>query len=132
MSETIVFPDAALLVIDYLNDHLAASVEPRIPAERPAAFLTVQRVGGPRATLVTDAPLLAIEAWGDNDEDAHDLAQEARAQLHALPGTVLDGVAVYRVDEAAGPALLPDPLSNQSRYVFTVAVHLRGTPAALS
>lgn len=130
--ETIVFPDAAAIVIGYLDDELTAAVLPRIPDPRLAEFLTVQRVGGPRRSLVSDAPLLAIGAWGDDDETAHDLAQNARGLIHALLGTVQAGVPVYLIEEAAGPALLPDPLSNQSRYVFTVAVHLRGVAATPS
>lgn len=124
MRPVVIFPDAVEVIIGHLADVLDDPVEPRVPNPRPDRFLTVQRVGGARRTIVTDAPLLAFEAWAQSDQDAHDLAQLARAHVHALVGT-----AVYLVEEAGGPALLPDPESHQSRYVFTVAVHLRGEAA---
>lgn len=124
--EVIVFPDAAAIVIGHLAGELDPPVLPRIPNPRPDTFVTVQRVGGPRRNLVTDAATLAIEAWAPTEEAAHDLAQLARGHVAAMVGDLFAGVPVYRVDEFSGPQLLPDPTSDQPRYTFTVAVATRG------
>lgn len=126
---TVTFPDSAALVISYLNANLTPPVGSRIPNPRPAAFVTVQRTGGPKRNLVTDSPQLTVESWAATDAAAHDLAQQARALLNDLGDSVksISGVAVYRVDEVSGPADLPDPLSNQSRYTQSFSVALRGS-----
>lgn len=131
----VLFPDAAAILIDYLRGLLAARgdsapVGQKTPNPRPARFVTIHRVGGPRRSIVADAPLLAVECWATTDPDAHDLAQLARALLHTARGRSLDGVAVYRIAEAGGPVNLPDPLSQQSRYTFTLEVALRGAALA--
>lgn len=126
MSDLFVFPDAVSLIIDYLNPELDVPVAPRVPNPRPDKFVTVARVGGPRRDIVTDRPLITIESWAGSDEDAHDQAQIVRALLHEMPGRSIGGTAVYTVDEASGPQLLPDPLSDQPRYTFLVQIALRG------
>ena len=124
MIETIVFPDAVELVCDHLRTLLAPTpVVSRVPTTRPATFVRVQRVGGVRRNLVTDEPTLTVEAWAATEQAAQDLSQLARAHIYAMPG----GGDVYRVTEIGGPVLLPDPLSDQPRYSFTVAVATVGT-----
>jgi hypothetical protein len=123
----IVFADATVVVVQGLDAGLADPVLPRVPNPRPAAFYTVRRVGGPRRNIVTDSPTITVESWGGSDEDAADMAQLARAVLHDLLGTVVDGVLVCKVDEFSGPVNLPDPLSDQPRYTQTFSVALRAT-----
>jgi hypothetical protein len=125
--EPIVFPNAEGKVAGYLRTVLGEQVENRVPNPRVGTFLVVRRVGGVTETIVSDAASLAVEAWDETDAAAHDLCALARAWILALPGEVLAGTPVYRVDEIAGPANLPDPLSDHHRWTFTVAVHLRGT-----
>lgn len=127
MPELVTFPDTVALLVSYLNDNVVEPVRSRIPTDRPTAFATVRRTGGPKRNLVTDQAQVTVESWGPTDEDAHDLAQDIRALLNALPGQIIDGVAVYRVDELSGPADLPDPLSDQPRYSQSFSVALRGT-----
>ncbi len=128
----VLFPDATAVVIGYLSDALAsrsvtAPVRSRVPNPRPAPFVLVRRLGGPRRDLVTDAPLIGVECWGASEEAAHDLAALCRALIFDLPGSAVDGVAIYRVTETGGLANLPDPLSDNPRYVFTCEVGMRGT-----
>jgi hypothetical protein len=128
MTPAVLYPDAeAVLVGELRVDMPDVTVVTVVPVVRPAAFLLVRRVGGPRLNIVADEPLVAIEAWAASDEAAQDLAQRARAHLHALRGTVsAGGVAIYRVQEASGPQRLPDATSTQSRYTFTASVAMRG------
>lgn len=135
MRTPILFPDAAALAIGFLADALdaqgdSAAVSQDVPDPRPARFVTVTRGGGVRHTLVSDAATLLVECWAATSADAHDLAQMSRALLGSMVGSVVDGVQVYRVDEVGGPQQLPDPLSEQPRYVFTLSAHFRGAAVA--
>lgn len=129
MAEYVEFPDAEALIIDSLDAVLAVPVRLTIPNPRPEQFVTVQRVGGVRRDLVTDQPLLAVEAWAAGPTAAKALLKQARAHIASLAGTTVDGVAIGRVDESSGPGFLPDPDSKHSRYTYTVQVAMRGTPA---
>ncbi len=122
----VVFPDATAAVTSRLGDVLAVPTDARVPKPRPDEFIVVRRVGGPRRDIVTDEATLTIEAWAQDEAAAHDLAQLARAHVHAMAGTTEGDVRVYRVGEFAGPASLPDPDSSQSRYTLTVTVAVRG------
>lgn len=125
--EVITFPDATALLIDHLDSQIVEPVHHKIPNPRPTTFVTLRRTGGVKRNLVTDEPQITAECWALTDEAAHDLAQEVRGVLNALPGTTLDGVDVYRVDELSGPADLPDPVSGEARYTQSFSVALRGT-----
>lgn len=132
--QRILFPDAAAAVIGALNTQLpqlgyTVPVRSHVPNPRPARFLLVFRTGGPRVNIVTDAAQLTIEAWSSEDSDAHDLAQAARAVIIGLEGSVTGGVTFYGVDEFSGPANLPDPESDQSRFTWTTSVNVRGAAA---
>lgn len=134
MPEVIVFPDVEDLLVTYLSTELAArgdtaTVHTVVPADRPDRFVLVPRVGGTRANLVVDNATIGIEAWASTDQQAHDLCQLVRGLVHALPGRVVDGVTFYRTGEFAGPTNLPDPVSRQSRCIFTPTVSCRGTAA---
>lgn len=127
MPPVIVFPDAAALLADHLRGVLDdVHVGTRVPTDRPATFVLVRRLGGVRNTIVSDEPMIGVECWAATDATAHDLAQLCRGHLHALPGAVLAGTVVYRVADVGGPSDLPDPLSDQPRFVFTVSVGMRG------
>lgn len=124
--EPIIFADATAVAIAWLDAHLEEPVHQDIPNPRPDAFVTVSRTGGPRRNLVTDGAFLTVESWGQTHQDAHDLAQAARAWLHSIVGETVNGAPVYRCDEAAGPAKLPDPLSGQPRYSQSFELAIRG------
>lgn len=132
MADYLIYPDAEDLVCGYLAGELSARgydvpVGTRPPDPRPAdGFIVVRRTGGVTHTPVTDAALLAVEAWADRESLAYELARIARAVLGAAPGQ-LGGVCLVR--EAAGPANLPDPVSPLARYTATYEVHIRGAAA---
>lgn len=132
MATPVLFADATALVIDHLHSALASHAGPatpvmqNVPTQRPPRFVTVLRTGGPRLNLVVDGAQITVDSWGKNDEDAADLAQLNRALINAMRGTTVAGHAIYRIDEVGGPANLPDPVSNQSRYRQTFIVAIRG------
>lgn len=127
----VVMPDAVAVTIDYLRPALAAAGRPvhvgaRVPSPRPSEFVRVERIGGLRKNVVSDSPRLDIHCWAATDEAALDLAQLARALVHAMGGS-RSGVAVYRVQEVGGPMWLPDDTSGQPRYAFAVEIQMRGS-----
>lgn len=127
MTDLFVFPDAAAVVCVALVEELDVQAGTKVPNPRPTEFVLARRTGGPRLNLVADDAQISIECWAATDEAAHDLAQRARSVVHAMRGTVVDGVTVYRVAEFTGPQDLPDPISHQPRYVFTVSIAMRGS-----
>lgn len=127
MPDLVTFPDAEQVVLDHLDEQMGVDVGSHVPTPRPTPFVLVRRLGGTRLNEAADNAMLGVEAWGETAPTAADLIQEARALIHAMRGGVHSGVAVYRVTEIGGPAQLPDPLSDQPRYVLTVQVAMRGT-----
>lgn len=125
------FPDAPEKLAGSIQDKHRATfggllvTTNRTPGPRPAEFVKVMGVGGVRRDPVTDVPTLAVEAWASTRTRAAELAQQVRAIIWSLEGTSTAGYAVQEVAEFAGPADLPDPLSNQFRYTATYAVAIR-------
>lgn len=92
-------------------------------------FVKVLRTGGPSpaAEIVTDMPQFAVECYARWEDEAEQLAEDVRSQIHAMAGTTVNGVSVKRVVEYGGPGILPDPRTPElSRVTFTVAIRLRG------
>lgn len=112
----------------YLNGELDVSAYVSIPPERPDSFVSIVRNGGTKRDLITDSATVSFDAWGQVPSEAHDLAQEVRAAVHALPGQTIGQMTVYRVQEFGGPANLPDPVSNQPRYTLTLSIDVRALP----
>lgn len=125
------FPDVEALLSTWLRAQLdGPQVGNKLPNPRPDPFVLVQRHGGIRNTVVTDAAQMGLECWAGTDAQAHDLLQRCRALLlYRLPGQILDGHTVYRVDEMGGPSNLPDPTSSMPRWVMELQVHVRGIAA---
>jgi hypothetical protein len=120
------FPDIEGLLIDYLAPVLGIPVGTKAPGTG-TEFVKVLRTGGPRATPVSDRPLVTFEVYATRGSRAVELADKARNALHALAGTWLGTWPVKEVTEAGGPGNLPDPVfPSLTRYQFTLAIHVRG------
>jgi hypothetical protein len=118
-------PDAEQLLIDYLEPVLGVPVGTK--AGSGPEFVRLYRTGGPRATLISDRPLITFEAYSSRGSTAWALAEKARIAVFALAGTRLGEVSVKDIAEASGPGNLPDPVFPAlTRYQFTLAIHLRG------
>lgn len=132
--EVVVAADATELAATWLRTQLAAEggyVSPHvgatIPTTRPDTFVVVSRTGGPLRSRIIDDAQLAVDSWATTPQAAHDLAQWCRGLMFAAAGQMLGGHQVYRVDELGGPALLPDPLSDQPRYRALYQMSVRCT-----
>lgn len=127
----LVFPDVEALLTAWLRGQLTGvTVGNKLPNPRPDPFILIQRHGGVRQSVVTDAAQVGLECWAGRDYEAHDLLQQCRSLLlYQIPGQILSGYTVYRVDEMGGPSNLPDPTSSMPRWVMELQVHVRGLAA---
>jgi hypothetical protein len=123
ITEGILYPDIENLVCGYLRTRMASPPPTgiRVPSPRPNEFIRVQRTGGIKETLVSEAAQVTVEAWAQSEERASLLLSTCRAILNAADATL------YGVREFSGPANLPDPLSAQIRYTMSFQVRARGT-----
>ena len=83
-------------VIDHLN-HVAAlgsTAYPDVPRKRPAAFVVVERTGGPRGEGGTFAPMLDLQCWASTRSAAAALALRVEDAMEAMPASVADVTGV--------------------------------------
>ena len=125
--EPVAFPDVEALLVGWIPTAIpGVPAFTRIPHPRPERFVRVFRTGGPRTGLVIDQAQVTLECWDTNSVAAAQMARTLRAHVGALTGARIDGQQIYRVEEFAGPANLPDPTTGQARYTWTVLLRLRG------
>lgn len=75
--------------VDYLNGAgVGATAYPDVPRRRPAAFVVVERVGGPRGEGGTFAPMLDLQCWAEGRADAAVLARRVEDAVVAMPASV--------------------------------------------
>lgn len=125
-NEVILFGDIEAALVAYLDTKTTATVAASIPHDRTEPLVVAQRIGGIKRDLVTDAATIRVHCWHTLPSDALELAQLMRAHIHALRGEFVSGLHVQRIQDYAGPSLLPDPESSVPRYSFTVSVEYRG------
>jgi hypothetical protein len=143
MTEVIVFPDTAAIVIAFIKAEftarsVTAGVGTKTPTPiPPTPFVRIFRTGGLSSQRVLDRVQLTIETTADDTATAHDVAQLVRGLIHSMvgtsqPSTTISGVsstAISDVQEFTGPQDFPDPLTNSPRYSFTIQVTARGAAA---
>ena len=81
--------DAERVVVDYLNGaDVGSTAYYDVPAKRPAAFVVVERTGGPRGEGETSRPMLDIQCWAGERRAAALLAQAVEDALADMPASV--------------------------------------------
>lgn len=107
--------------IAYLDAALSVPVVADVPRDRPGAFVSLERTGGARDSVVIDRAMLAIQCWAPTRHEASELALEVDA---ALPGLV----TVPRITRVTRLGLyhFPDPESGSPRYQLTASVTTAG------
>ena len=126
----VLFDDAVAVALEVLRTgftarSITAPVHARIPSPRPAAFVSVSRIGGIVTDLVLDAATISIDAWGQAEDYAAALAEEARRLINSAGGVYTAGHVNY-TQEIKGPTRMPDLESQQPRYTATYAIWIRG------
>lgn len=130
MASVLVFPDTeellrvalAVKVSEVLGSTVPASTQ--VPNPRPSEFLVVRRIGGSRRDLVTDVPVIQIEAWALLESRAARIANVAQALMQWF--VEINGYPVGLEDEVTGPVPFPDG-SQHKRYTASYAVAVRGS-----
>ena len=123
----VVFPDIVAVLLDRLRaDVPSLTFVHEIPVPRPVTFVRIFRTGGPRLNLVVDGAQITVESWAPTVPLASANAQLVRAHLNALPEQRTVTPNIYRVDEMAGPAELPDLSSGSHRFTWSAIVAIRG------
>jgi hypothetical protein len=135
---SLTWPDAALLVVDYLRDGLAdfstvtypdlvgVAVGVKLPAGGELPFVRVGRVGGTRDGIF-DQPRILVESWAVTSDSAAANNDLVRDLMWQLPG-VRSGHHVSSLVEVGGPADIADPIAGTPRYLTTFAFRVRGNP----
>lgn len=126
------YPPAAAVTIARLAAGLAAAgpavpVVGQVPNPRPSGkFVLVSRLGGPEVyPRLMDGAQITIDCWAATAAEAEVLANLCRKVIHEMVGTA----PVHHVEEIGGPSDLPDPVSNQPRWTYTVQIQMRGSAA---
>lgn len=120
-SEELLRVEIPARVNEVLGSTLAGSTQ--IPNPRPPEFLVVRRIGGSARDLVTDVPIIQIEAWASKGSRAAKIATVVRQVVWELQE--INGEAVELEEEITGPVSYPDG-SGQSRYTQSHAIAVRG------
>lgn len=92
-----------------------------VPEKRPGEFVTVERTGG-GFSLGIDRPALAVQAWGQSNAGAADLALRLRDAIALRCAREVPQVCRATVE---GLYSFPDPDSRQSRYQLSVYMTAR-------
>lgn len=111
-------------LIGWLPGALAAAGWPAVEVSdelTKAESVAVFRTGGPMRDLVTDSPTIAIECVSRTKTRASLLANEISSLVHQLEGGEVNGHAVQRVQEFAGPAHFPVE-DRPTRYTQTLSL----------
>jgi hypothetical protein len=128
VTEAVVFPVIESLVVAYLKTHISEPVAASVPSPRPATFVKVERVGGPRRDRVTDEPMVVVQCWAPSKAEAANLGARVQAYVYALEQTSTPHGYVRAVREVAGLQSFPDPVSGTPCYQFTAQLQTKGVP----
>lgn len=111
------------VLVGLLADRLDCPVVADVPDQRPARFVTVERLGGGRDRYL-DRGTYAVQAWERRRSAAAALAEQVADTLLGLPAVSgrVAGAGVVSVVN------LPDPDSGQPRYQVTCNVTITTNP----
>jgi hypothetical protein len=126
VAEYLTFPNPAVWLIRYLDQHLDVPVVGEVPSARPASFVLVENAGGSLVTKVTDGGQLLVGSWDATNPKAERLSAKVRALVNAAAGVTVQGETCKAVDESGRPVYIPDPDANVPRYRQTFVLHFRG------
>lgn len=119
-------PDLVAALVAHVEAATGQRTLAMVPNPRPDEFVTLRELGGAgQRELVFYRSTLRYEAWSTSLQNARALGSQVRDAIRDASGRVLSGVQFYRVADAGGLMMLPDPDSTQPRYGGTVEVWVR-------
>lgn len=137
MTERVEFDDIETALVTYLRQELqalgdTAKVGTRRLPTTPERYVRVSRVGGTRATLVTDAPLVVVENWDATDPEAARLGMRTRSIMQAMRSVFVGPACVSWRSEVGGLAWNPHPDTALPRYQHTQQMTVDGRTVGAS
>jgi hypothetical protein len=127
VTELVAAPDVEAALVAHIRSVLStrndsAHVGTTVPNPRPTRLVRVTRKGGPRRNIVTDSPLVVVEAWDVDTVASFDLGSLVEAIVLASSGSFIGTKSVWVNDAASvgGLSFFPDPDTALPRYQFTV------------
>lgn len=130
MTQAIIFPDVEAMAVTRLTQRLAERPEPHAadvyvakdePMTRRRRQVVIRRDGGPRLDLVREASRLTVRVWGQDADEAGELARLVAAILGA-PADGSTPLVLARV--TGGPYAVPD----SDFHLLTVEWTTKGSP----
>lgn len=84
--------DIEAVIIKHLNDSSVYPAYEEVPgnSKEVGEFITVERVGGGRSSVVIDKPMIAIQAWAQSKRRARQMAYEVDDLMPSM--NQVDGV----------------------------------------
>lgn len=125
-----IYGDVEAAVILWLKDReecewitfgttLPADLDKRLP------FVMLERIPGGLRGKVTDDARVDFEARGRTREEAHDAIQIVLGLVEIMYQYQHEGMIIYRADIETSPGWIPDPITNQPRWIATVSIRNR-------
>jgi hypothetical protein len=113
------YADVERLLVAYLGSTLSVRAVTDLPSNLGDLLPLVQvtRMGGADLQPTLDRPVVDIDCYATDRVGAYDLAQQVRDLLRlVLPGQLVDGVLVARVDTVGGPSWRPYDNTSLRRF----------------
>ena len=107
--------DIEAVLIAWLAKELGLPVSADVPDPRPKTFITVERVGGARDSVVVDRPSVAVQCWASSRAQAATLAYRVSALIPRL--AFIDRVARAEQDTLYN---FPDLEGGNPRYQVVI------------
>ncbi len=102
-----------------LGTSTPADLDQRLP------FVTLERIPGGARGKVTDDARIDVESRASSREESHDVIQIVLGLLEIMYQYSHEGMIIYRADIESSPGWLPDPVTNQPRWIATVSIRNR-------
>lgn len=122
------WPSAEKALVAYLSAETGTPTATKIPEnlETLPKFIRVARGPG-TDDLITDAPLIDIEAFATEYGAAGDLAEQIRTAMHRLSGSKAGNVLIDRVRTVSSPMWLDYRNPATNRFVASYRIEYRQT-----
>jgi len=127
VGEVLVSPVATQALVGWLNARSQMSavwVATEWHNQMPCVIVT--RIGGAFRNIATDEPTMLIEVYHNSQSEAEDLAEIVQALVDSLPGEVIGGRFVRRVNWLSGPVVYPDA-NQRIRVQMSFGMNLKRT-----
>ena len=109
--------DVEAALVGWLPGRTGVPAFGAVPASRPTAFITVERVGGGGDSVVIDRPVVAIQCWGRTRAEAAALA----GKVAGLVGQMVQIGRVTRAEKLSQQNF-PDLEGGNHRYQVVVGL----------